>query len=87
MVKMSKAELLELETKGLFKRVFDDQNRAKELKKDIETKQKALATLEKSIKSELERADNLGILEQDGFELKIRERKLDMSVVQKKVDN
>jgi hypothetical protein len=73
-----------METEGLLKRAFENQTRAKDLKKDIELKEKELRNIEKSIADDLKKADDLGINEQDGFILKVVEKKTIMSVVQKK---
>jgi hypothetical protein len=82
--KLKRAELLAMETEGLLKRAFENQTRAKDLKKKIELEEKELKNIEKSIADDLKKADDLGINEQDGFVLKVVEKKTIMSVIQKK---
>lgn len=83
-MKMKRAELLAMETEGLLKRAFENQTRAKDLKKKIELEEKELKNLEKSITDDLKKADDLGITEQDGLVLKVVEKKTIMKVEQKK---
>jgi len=73
-----------METEGLLKRAFENQTRAKDLKKKIELEEKELRNTEKSIADDLKKADDLGINEQDGFILKVVEKKTMMRVEQKK---
>jgi hypothetical protein len=73
-----------METEGLLKRAFENQTRAKDLKKKIELEEKELRNTEKSIADDLKKADDLGINEQDGFVLKVVEKKTMMRVEQKK---
>ena len=84
MSKLKRAELLAMETEGLLKRAFENQTRAKDLKKKIELEEKELRNTEKSIADDLKKADDLGINEQDGFILKVVEKKTMMRVEQKK---